>query len=83
MPFIPLDIPAGFYRNGTDLEQSGRWRDGSLRPVKGWLERKANNDYQTDMNIYTKSFSGFSFSLSDASSNIYLDRANNSFIVVR
>ena len=21
---------AGFYRNGTDLEQAGRWRDGSL-----------------------------------------------------
>ena len=50
MALIPLDIPAGFYRNGTDLEQSGRWRegslvrwrDGSLRPVKGWLERKAS-----------------------------------------
>ena len=50
MTFIPLDIPAGFYRNGTDLEQSGRWRDGSLvrwrdnslRPVKGWQTRKAS-----------------------------------------
>lgn len=48
MPLIPLDIPAGFYRNGTDLEQSNRWRDGSLvrwrdnslRPIGGWLERK-------------------------------------------
>ena len=48
MPLIPLDIPAGFYRNGTDLEQSGRWRDGSLvrwrdnslRPIGGWRERK-------------------------------------------
>lgn len=47
---IPLDIPAGFYRNGTDLEQSGRWRDGSLvrwrdnslRPVGGWQERKTS-----------------------------------------
>jgi hypothetical protein len=50
MTLIPLDIPAGFYRNGTDLEQSGRWRDGSLvrwrdnslRPVGGWQERKAS-----------------------------------------
>ena len=50
MTLIPLDIPAGFYRNGTDLEQAGRWRDGSLvrwrdgslRPVKGWLERKSS-----------------------------------------
>ena len=48
MTLIPLDIPAGFYRNGTELEQSNRWRDGSLvrwrdnslRPVGGWTERK-------------------------------------------
>jgi len=47
MPLVPLQIPAGFYRNGTDLEGSGRWRDGSLvrwregslRPVGGWRER--------------------------------------------
>ena len=50
MTLVPLDIPAGFYRNGTDLEQTGRWRDGSLvrwrdnslRPVKGWQTRKAS-----------------------------------------
>ena len=47
MPFIPLDIPAGVYRTGTDLEASGRWRDanlvrwadGSMRPVGGWSEK--------------------------------------------
>jgi len=40
----------GFYRNGTDLEQAGRWRDGSLvrwrdnslRPIGGWRERKTS-----------------------------------------
>lgn len=50
MPLVPLDIPAGFYRNGTDLEQAGRWRDGSLvrwrdnslRPIGGWQERKTS-----------------------------------------
>jgi hypothetical protein len=49
MPLIPLEIPAGAYRNGTDMEQSGRWRDvnlvrwrdGSLRPVGGWRVRAA------------------------------------------
>lgn len=49
MPLIPLDIPPGVLRNGTDLEQSGRWRDanlvrwreGSLRPVGGWRVRNA------------------------------------------
>jgi hypothetical protein len=49
MPLIPLDVPAGFYRIGTDLDATGRWldgslvrwRDGSLRPVGGWQERVA------------------------------------------
>lgn len=49
MTLLPLDIPAGFYRNGTDYEQSGRWRDGSLvrwldgslRPIGGWSVRKS------------------------------------------
>lgn len=44
---LPLDIPAGFVRNGTELETQGRWRDGSLvrwregvmQPVGGWSER--------------------------------------------
>ena len=47
MPLIPLKIPAGMYRNGTEYEAAGRWRDGnlvrwlgaSLRPVGGWRER--------------------------------------------
>ena len=47
---IPLDIPPGVYKNGTDFESSNRWldsnlvrwQDGSLRPVGGWDTRKAN-----------------------------------------
>lgn len=50
MTLLPLDIPAGFYRNGTEYEQSGRWREGSLvrwrdnslRPIGGWQERKTS-----------------------------------------
>lgn len=50
MPLLPIQIPSGFFRNGTDLEGAGRWRDGSLvrwrdgslRPVGGWRERKAS-----------------------------------------
>ncbi|ANN76813.1 hypothetical protein BAU07_06520 [Bordetella flabilis] len=41
---LPLDIPPGVYRNGTEYEAKGRWRDvnlirwynGRLRPVGGW-----------------------------------------------
>lgn len=49
MTLIPLDIPAGVYKNGTDLEGQGRWQDASLvrwkdntlRPVGGWNTRVA------------------------------------------
>ena len=47
MALVPLQIPPGVYRNGTDFEGSNRWRDSnlvrwymnSLRPVGGWVER--------------------------------------------
>ena len=50
MALIPLDLPPGQYRNGTDFDASNRWRDaslvrwldGSLRPVGGWTTRKTN-----------------------------------------
>ena len=49
MPLVPLKLPAGFYRNGTEFDASNRWRDGSLvrwrdgslRPIGGWQEKKA------------------------------------------
>lgn len=41
---LGLDIPPGFFRNGTQYEVSGRWYDGNLvrfsegrlRPIGGW-----------------------------------------------
>jgi hypothetical protein len=50
MSLIPLQLPPGIYRNGTDFESSNRWRDvslvrwhdGSLRPVGGWTSRKTS-----------------------------------------
>lgn len=47
MPLIPLKIPPGVYRVGTDFDASNRWRDanlirwhqGSMRPVGGWREK--------------------------------------------
>ena len=47
MALIDLKIPAGVYRNGTDLQSQGRWRDanlirwidGTMRPVGGWRTR--------------------------------------------
>ena len=47
MPLIALDLPAGVYRNGTDLQAAGRlhdsnlvrWHDKTLRPIGGWRTR--------------------------------------------
>ena len=52
MPLIPLQIPPGVYRNGTDYQSAGRWRDaslvrwidGTMQPVGGWLTRAAMTD---------------------------------------
>ena len=50
MALIPLQLPPGIHRNGTDFESSNKWRDaslvrwhdGSLRPVGGWTSRKTS-----------------------------------------
>lgn len=47
MPLVPLAIPPGVYRNGTDYQSSGRWRDaslvrwteGTMQPIGGWATR--------------------------------------------
>jgi len=47
MALIPISIPPGVYRNGTELDSSGRWYDvnlvrwveGMMRPVGGWQAR--------------------------------------------
>lgn len=49
MPLIPLQIPPGVYRNGTEYQASNRWHDanlvrwvdGTMRPVGGWRTRDA------------------------------------------
>lgn len=46
MALIPLKLQPGLFRNGTEYDQSNRWRDGSLvrwsegsmRPVGGWSQ---------------------------------------------
>jgi hypothetical protein len=47
MPLLPLNIPPGIVRNGTDMQSMGRWRDASLvrwrngvmQPIGGWRQR--------------------------------------------
>ena len=46
--YIPLQIPPGVYKNGTEYQSKGRWNDanlvrwyeGTMRPVRGWRKRQ-------------------------------------------
>ena len=50
MALVDLKIPPGVYRNGTDLQGEGRWRDvnlvrwhdGLMRPVGGWRKKSTS-----------------------------------------
>jgi hypothetical protein len=50
MALIPLKIPAGVFRNGTEYQASGRyydsnlvrWFEGTLRPIGGWRKRSTS-----------------------------------------
>ena len=45
--YIPLKLPPGIYRNGTEYQSAGRWYDANLvrwyentlRPIGGWRKR--------------------------------------------
>lgn len=47
--YIPLQIPPGVYKNGTEYQSKGRWNDSnlvrwyenSIRPVNGWRIRQS------------------------------------------
>lgn len=47
MSYVPVKLPAGVYKHGTELDSAGRWIDanlvrwqnGSLRPMGGWISR--------------------------------------------
>ena len=48
MGYVPLKVPPGIYRNGTQYQSAGRWYDanlvrwfeGTLRPWGGWNKRQ-------------------------------------------
>jgi hypothetical protein len=48
--YIPIKIPPGVYRNGTEYQAAGRWYDANLvrwyentlRPMGGWRKRSAS-----------------------------------------
>ena len=67
MALIPLQLPAGVYRNGTDFQASNRWRDSHLvrwidntiRPIGGWVAKTADEgDYPMRGSIAWKANDG-------------------------
>jgi len=50
MAYIPLQIPPGVYKNGTEYQSKGRWNasnlirwfEGTMRPVGGWRKRSTS-----------------------------------------
>jgi hypothetical protein len=83
MPLIPLKLPPGVYRNGTDFDSSNRWRDanlvrwtdGSLRPVGGWREVTFGGsiDSEGTVNLGTSISAIFANDSTSSSTNYGLD----------
>lgn len=81
MALIPLKIPPGVYRNGTEYQSAGRWYDANLvrwfentlRPVGGW--RKKSNSQMTGTCrglLNWKSNSGGRFIAAGTDSKLYI-----------
>lgn len=54
MTLVPINLPPGMYKNGTEYQAQGRWADGNLvrwhngalQPIGGW---EARRDVATDL----------------------------------
>lgn len=84
MPIVPLKLQPGMLRNGTEYEQSNRWRDGSLmrwsegslRPVGGWTDF---TDSSNQMNAAPRGMHGWR--ANDASNNIAAGTYNKLYYI--
>lgn len=85
MPLIPLQIPPGVYRNGTDLQSTGRWRDASLvrwtdntmQPVGGWLTRATVTDKPLRGAVAWRDLSGDRWFAAGSYAKLLVTTANN------
>lgn len=85
MPLIPIKLPPGVYRVGTDFEGSNRWRDanlvrwhqGSMRPVGGWREKADASAEITAapraMHIWVDNTQGANTALGTANELVYVN----------
>ena len=40
MPYVPINLPSGVYKNGTELQAKGRWLGGGGGGGGWWGGRK-------------------------------------------
>ena len=85
MPLIPLQLPPGVYRNGTDLQSAGRWRDaslvrwtdGTMRPVGGWLTRATVTDQPLRGALAWRDLDGDRWFAAGSHLGLFVGSANN------
>ena len=86
MALIPLKIPPGVYRNGTEYQSAGRWYDANLvrwyentlRPIGGWRKKSATALTGKCRGILTwKTNSGARYIAAGTQSKLYAMDENN------
>ena len=86
MALIPLKIPPGVYRNGTEYQSAGRWYDANLvrwfentlRPIGGWRKKSASAMTGKCRGILTwKTNSGARYIAAGTQSKLYAMDENN------
>ena len=85
MPLIPLQLPPGVYRNGTDLQSANRWRDaslvrwvdGTMQPVGGWLTRAIVTDQPIRGAMVWRDLSGDRWFAGGTFEGLFVGKANN------
>ncbi len=85
MPLIPLQIPPGVYRNGTDYQSAGRWRDaslvrwrdGTMQPIGGWLTRVGMTDQPLRGAVAWRDLSGDRWIAAGSYEGLFVSAASN------
>lgn len=89
MALIPINIPPGVYRNGTELQSAGRWYDvnlvrwteGAMQPVGGWERRGTGTVTGKCRGLLTwKTNSGVRYAALGTSSKLYAMTQSSSLV---
>lgn len=89
MALLPITLPPGVYRNGTELQAAGRWYDtnlvrwteGVMSPIGGWQRRGTGVVTGAARSLITwKTNTGIRFAGIGTSSKLYVMTQSNSVV---